>query len=147
MSKGFSTLELMIVVVMLGLAFAAAMPAFQGYADRARTAKAIGDVTSLSLQIERFELRTGRFPATLNELNVPIPLDPWDQQYVYLDLNYGSVIGPARKDGALVPINYDFDLYSIGADGQTAASLRAGQSRDDIVRANNGAFVGLGEDY
>lgn len=140
-------MELMIVVIMTGLLFAAAVPAFQGYAERARTAKAIGDVSSLSLQVERFELRTGRFPATLNELNVPIPLDPWDQAYVYLDLNYGQVIGPARKDGALVPINSDFDLYSIGPDGATAPSLRSAAARDDIVRANNGTFVGRGEDY
>jgi general secretion pathway protein G len=55
--------------------------------------------------------------------------------------------GPLRKDGKLNPLNTDYDLYSVGADGLSAGPLTAMQSRDDIVRANNGAFVGLGEDY
>ena len=56
-------------------------------------------------------------------------------------------MGGFRKDGNLNPLNTDFDLYSRGQDGDTAGPLSAQSSRDDIVRANNGAFVGLGEDY
>ncbi|MDH4073829.1 MAG: prepilin-type cleavage/methylation domain-containing protein, partial [Gammaproteobacteria bacterium] len=52
-----------------------------------------------------------------------------------------------RKDGSLNPLNTDFDLYSAGADGESAGPLSATKSRDDIVRANNGAFIGLGENY
>lgn len=55
--------------------------------------------------------------------------------------------GQARKDRNLVPINSDFDLYSMGRDGQSAPPLTAKVSRDDIVRANNGGFVGLASDY
>jgi general secretion pathway protein G len=46
-----------------------------------------------------------------------------------------------------VPINSDFDLYSVGRDGQSAPALTAKVSQDDIVRANNGGFVGLASDY
>ena len=52
-----------------------------------------------------------------------------------------------RKDKNLVPINTDFDLYSLGKDGLSAGPLTAKDSRDDIVRANNGAFIGRAEDY
>ena len=39
------------------------------------------------------------------------------------------------------------DLYSMGADGQTAKQVNAKVSLDDIIRANNGSFVGLGADF
>ena len=46
-----------------------------------------------------------------------------------------------------MPINTDFDLYSVGADGRTAAPLTARFSHDDVVRANNGSFIGLAVNY
>jgi general secretion pathway protein G len=55
--------------------------------------------------------------------------------------------GQARKDRSLVPINSDFDLFSMGRDGQSQPPLTAGPSRDDIVRGNDGGFVGRAADY
>ena len=55
--------------------------------------------------------------------------------------------GQARKDHNLVPINSDFDLYSMGRDRQSAGPLTSGPSKDDIVRASDGGFIGLGRDY
>lgn len=55
--------------------------------------------------------------------------------------------GKARKDRFLVPINSDYDLYSKGKDGESVAPLTASKSRDDVVRANDGAFVGLATDF
>ena len=52
-------------------------------------------------------------------------------------------IGGARKDRFLVPINSDFDIYSMGRDGQTVAPLTAKKSHDDIIRASDGGFYGL----
>jgi general secretion pathway protein G len=52
-------------------------------------------------------------------------------------------IGGARKDRFLVPINSDFDIYSMGRDGQTIAPLTAPKSHDDIIRASDGGFYGL----
>lgn len=46
-----------------------------------------------------------------------------------------------------MPINSDYDLYSKGKDGKSQKPLTAAASRDDIVRAGNGAFVGLASDY
>jgi len=55
--------------------------------------------------------------------------------------------GKVRKDHNLVPLNSDYDLYSMGKDGKSVSPLTAKASRDDIVRANNGAFVGLASEY
>jgi len=44
-------------------------------------------------------------------------------------------------------LNSDFDLYSSGEDKNSKGPLSAKESRDDIIRANNGAFIGLAEDY
>ena len=148
-AKGFGLLELIVVMVILTLLTSLAIPAYDGYAQRARVASAIGDISGLSLEIEKFRLRNnGRIPATLEEMGVVIPLDPWNQPYEFLNIPAaGPGKGDVRKDGKLNPLNTDFDLYSIGRDGKSAGPLSAKHSRDDIVRANNGAFIGLGEDY
>lgn len=148
-AKGFGLLELMVVLVVLTLLTTLALPAYDGYAQRARVAAAVGDISGLSLEVEKFRLKNnGRIPATLEEMGVVIPLDPWNQPYEFLNIPAaGPGKGKVRKDGKLNPLNTDFDLYSIGRDGRSAGPLSAKHSRDDIVRANNGAFIGLGEDY
>ena len=73
-------------------------------------------------------------------------LDPWGNPYEYLNIAQGGNQG-ARKDKSLVPINSTYDLYSKGRDGDSKKSLVPKVSQDDIVRANDGAFVGLALDY
>lgn len=63
------------------------------------------------------------------------------------DKDKGEEKGKPRKDRFLVPINTDFDLYSSGKDGRSQQNLDAHYSRDDIVRANDGRFVGLAIEY
>jgi general secretion pathway protein G len=55
----------------------------------------------------------------------------------------GGAIGQARKDRFLVPLNSTFDLYSMGKDGESQPPVSARVSHDDIIRANDGGFVGL----
>ena len=45
------------------------------------------------------------------------------------------------------PKNSDFDLYSMGKDGASVGPLTAKASRDDVVRASDGRFVGLASDF
>ena len=52
-----------------------------------------------------------------------------------------------RKDHFQVPVNSDFDLYSMGRDGQSRAPFTAEASYDDIVRASDGRFIGLVTDF
>ena len=72
--------------------------------------------------------------------------DPWGNPYQYLPIA-GTGKGGFRKDRFLVPINSDYDLYSMGADGASQAPLTAKTSQDDIVRANDGGFIGLASKY
>lgn len=55
--------------------------------------------------------------------------------------------GQMRKDQAMVPINSDYDLCRKGPDGVSVKPLIANDSRDDIIRASNGSFIGLASDY
>ena len=148
-TRGFGLIELMITLVILALLVSIAVPAYEGYAQRARVTRSIGDIGSISLEIERFQLaNNGALPAILAELGVDIPLDPWGRAYSYLNIAAaGAGVGAFRKDKNLNPLNTDFDLYSSGKDGESSGPLSAQASRDDIVRANNGAYIGLGEDY
>ncbi|MCA9739171.1 MAG: prepilin-type cleavage/methylation domain-containing protein, partial [Gemmatimonadetes bacterium] len=52
-----------------------------------------------------------------------------------------------RKNRFLVPLNSDFDLYSKGLDGTCVSPLTGATSQDDIVRANDGGFFGLGRNF
>ncbi len=147
--SGYSLIELLITLVLVGLMGAIALPMYGEYAERGRVNKAIGDLKSIELQIERFRLANrDRVPASLTELGTNLTVDPWGRNYVFLNIIDGSVtVGDVRKDGALNPLNTDYDLYSLGKDGETAKPLNAAKARDDVVRANNGAFLGLAEDY
>ncbi len=148
-SKGFGLLDLMVTLVIASLLVTLAVPAYEMFISRAKVAKAVGDIGSLSIAIERYRLNNqDRMPASLGELAIDVPLDPWGRPYSYLDIRAaGPGKGGLRKDGKLNPLNSDFDLYSLGRDGESKGPLSAKASRDDIVRANDGAFIGLGEDY
>ncbi|RLA25997.1 MAG: prepilin-type cleavage/methylation domain-containing protein [Gammaproteobacteria bacterium] len=148
-ASGFGLLELMIVLVVAGLLATLAIPAYNGVIHKARVERAIGDIGTIHIKIEEFQLKNNhQLPASLDDLSFDVGLDPWGQTYEFLNIEAaGPGNGGLRKDGKLNPLNTDYDLYSIGADGSTSGPLSAKSSRDDIVRANNGAFIGLGEDY
>ena len=147
--QGTGLLDLMLAVIIASLLAAVAIPAYDQFVDRAKVNRAIGDIGTISIELERFYVKNNRqLPNSLNELQIEIPLDPWGAPYQYLNIiNAGPGKGGFRKDGKLNPLNSDFDLYSMGEDGDSKGPLSAKASRDDIVRANNGAFIGLGEDY
>ncbi len=145
-TKGFGLLDLLLALIVASLLAALAVPVYGEYAGRARVTRAIGDIGSISVRIETFRRENDdRIPDSLDELNGTVPLDPWGNTYRYL--NIGSGKGSFRKDGNLNPLNTDFDLYSMGEDEDSKGPLSAKASRDDIMRANNGVFIGLGEDY
>jgi len=147
---------LLVVAIMITLA-AMGIPAFGDALDVANVAQAIGDIRTLQTELTRFAVVMGQLPESLDELGVSDLVDPWGQPYVYLNFAYAAKDqhwggseegeGKPRKDRFLVPINTTYDLYSIGEDGETDEDLLADKSQDDVVRANDGSFVGLASQY
>jgi general secretion pathway protein G len=98
-------------------------------------------------EIQGFLVNNGRLPNTLSEMGVADISDTWGNPFEYLSHTDVKGKGAFRKNRNLVPINTDYDLYSKGPDGDSKAPFTAKASRDDIVRANNGAFFGRVSDY
>lgn len=147
--NGFTLIELIIAVGIAATLTAMAVGGYGSYREKADIAIARGDIIEISTRIERFMLGAvpERFPNDLAEIG-GAPLDPWGNSYHYLNIaDLNPPKGKLRKDRSLVPINSDYDLYSSGPDGDSKAPLTAKASRDDIIRANNGRFIGVAEEY
>ena len=145
-TRGFTAIEVVIVLLILAVLVWIGVPSYQAYIARSQVVDAVTTVSLISKDIHNFEVRTGALPATLADVNYAGRLDPWGRPYVYLNLRTTHGAG-ARKDKSLKPINSDFDLYSVGADGVTAASLNNAASRDDVLRARDGGFYGTAEEF
>jgi general secretion pathway protein G len=141
-------LELMLTTFLVGVLAAIGIPSYQNAVLRTKIELA---------RTELMDIRTGvlasrgpdlKLPDTLDGVpNIP-RIDPWGHPYVYLYFNGPGVNrGDMRKDHNLVPINSEFDLYSKGKDGDSRPPLPVKPSRDDIVVARDGAFVGLARDF
>lgn len=117
---GFTLIELMIVVVILGLLATIVMPRILDRPEQARRMKAKIDIRRIESTLALFKTDTGRFPTTSESLEVlvsnpgikgynsdcyldKVPLDPWGNRYLYL---YPGVHSK------------DYDLESYGKDGE-----------------------------
>jgi general secretion pathway protein G len=145
--KGFTLIELLLVVAILGTLAAIAIPGYTSFVERAKITKVIAEFKAFESAIFAFKADNGRFPDTLAEAGLGNPVDQWGNPYVYYPMDNVPPGVKIRKDKSLHPINTDFDLFSMGADGNSVAPLTAKASHDDIIRANNGSYIGLAENY
>ena len=124
--KGFTLVELLIVVTILGILVAMVVPRLAGRTEQARRARAAADVQgNIPIALDLFELDTGSYPTSeqgLNALRVQPPgaqnwkgsylkqepVDPWSRPYRYV---YPGVKNPQ-----------DYDLFSLGPDGAEGTS-------------------------
>ena len=144
--RGFTLVEVVLIVAILGVLTTLVAGTYQGYRDRLKLDQAVSDILMLSTSITEFRADYKRLPADLAEIGKSTMLDPWGNPYQYVNHDTAPN-GSFRKDKNIVPINSDFDLYSKGKDGASQAPLTAQASRDDIIRANDGAFIGLASVY
>jgi general secretion pathway protein G len=147
--KAYTMVELLLAVAILGTLSAIAVPTYGNYRDKARNATAMVDIREMELDIVRFQAERGRLPDTLAEAGLTTLIDPWGRPYQYMKIQGVDKkdLKGVRKDRFVHPLNTDFDLYSMGKDGDSVPALTAKASHDDIIRANNGAFVGLASEY
>ena len=121
--RGFTLIEVLVVVVILGILAAFVVPKFFDKPGEARQVKARSDIQSLSTSLNMYRLDNFAYPSTNQGLEALVsqpgglpearnwkaggyvdrlPKDPWGRDYVYLS--------PGQRG--------DFDLYTLGADGQ-----------------------------
>jgi general secretion pathway protein G len=127
--KGFTLVELMLVVIIIGILVAMVVPRMAGRSEQARAAVAKADIEmNIATALRLYELDNGNYPSTDEGLDVLLtapsgaknwkgpylekkPVDPWGNPYQY------KCPGTHRPS--------DYDLYSLGKDGS--------ESADDVV--------------
>ncbi len=146
---GFTVLELMLTVMIITILASMITTSYGTYRARVQNAQAVTDITALEAAIGSYAMDNHALPASLDDLGPGYAAmrDPWGSLYQYANHGADSDTGKFRKDKNIVPINSDFDLYSVGPDRDSRPPLTAPASRDDIVRANNGRFVGPASSY
>lgn len=144
---GFTLIEILIAIAIIGVLASLAIPKYADYRERARVYQAVTEIHTMSVTISHYILDVRSPPDTLAQVGAAGKLDPWGRPYQYFNLISKKGNGQARKDKQLNPINTDFDLYSVGKDGSSQSSLMAKTSRDDVIRAGDGRFIGLAEDF
>ena len=154
-SQGFTLLEIMIVVAIIGVLAAITTPALLKYRTKAKNILAIAEIKLLEQEIKLYQVKHEKLPESITEVKLGIINDPWGNPYQYLKLAYdedeekpkGKDKGKPRKDHFMTPVNTDFDLYSMGRDGKSAAPFTATASFDDIVRVSDGRYIGLVSEF
>ena len=155
--RGFSLFELLIVLVIASILalFGSALfggdinceDAKPGPIARAKIANVIGAIGAVHLKVQMFELNNNRLPTSLSELKGVELTDPWGNAYQFLDHSTVNGNGPKRKNRNMVPVNRDYDIYSMGPDGKTATPFTSIPGQDDIVMAGDGAYFGIACKY
>jgi general secretion pathway protein G len=147
---GFTLIELLIVIGILSVLTTIGLFKYTAFIEQTKVTKAIADIKQLAQLIGDFNEAHDRYPETLDELGKGTFNDPWGNPYQYVNIAEDDKKGAdkqgARRDRNQKPINTYYDLWSNGADGDYQQQVNGAKSRDDVIYAWDGDFVGLGKD-
>jgi general secretion pathway protein G len=146
-NRGFTLVELMVSIGIVALIAAIGLPSYISYKQRACVAAATMDIMTIATAINRYNTVNNLPPPDLATIGFDTLLDPWGRPYVYLSFTGLNGKGKMRKDKNLNPLNTQYDLYSLGADGQSKPPLTVPESKDDVILANDGNYIGLASNY
>jgi general secretion pathway protein G len=144
--QGFTAVELVIAFLITAILAVIAIPAYLGYVEKSRVTGAVTDIRQLETAIDTYHTEFASYPGALDHVTDGGFLDPWENGYAYLNIQIAGM-GEVRRDKSLNPLNTDYDLYSMGNDGLSRKALGNKESLDDVIRANDGAYVGLASRY
>lgn len=131
--QGFTLVELLLVLVILGALAAIVVPKFAGRTQQAKEQQAVTQISSFETALNSFEVDNGYYPqgneGLLDLITPPknasnwrgpymkdVPLDPWGNEYIYENPGKVNVAG--------------FDIVSAGPDGRTG-------TEDDVTNFGN----------
>jgi len=136
--RGFTLVEMLIVVAIIMIIMALAVPTFGKIKNQAKISRCMSEIRGLEREIAAYATEKGSYPPGLADINRGELRDPWGTLYSYS--------APTREDVG-VRINTDYDLYSKGENGTNAPSINDALSDDDVIRGDDGAYVGLAIKY
>jgi general secretion pathway protein G len=144
--NGFTIIEMLLVIAAVSLIIVLAVPVYHNYQEHHNVKQATRDISVINVSVIKYLLANNKLPVDLSAVGMSSMQDPWGNPYQYI--NHGaSLPNQHRKDKSLLPINNDYDIYSLGKDSNTALTLTEKFARDDIVLANNGKWIGKVETY
>jgi general secretion pathway protein G len=144
---GLTLIELLVVIAIIGILAAGLLPEIFGVINDAKYSRAVQDVNSFFKEATTHRAKTGEFPSNWSDLGYDHPpVDPWGNEYI-LNNHDDITPGKRRSDGPTIPINDNIDIFSPGPDGEWKKSILATPSKDDVILAEDGGYVGKAGDY
>lgn len=149
-NRGFTLVEITLVVAIIGILAAVSIPTYQDQVTRTKAHRAMGEIRTISNEITAYSADNGgALPNSLADIRRGGLLDPWNRPYVYYNFASAAPAPPAAaaplQDNLAIELNKDFDLYSLGPNGVTAVVGGVPDADDDIVRSNDGVYIDLRE--
>jgi general secretion pathway protein G len=152
-NKGFTLVELLVVVAILAVLAAILLPKFLGYADRSREATAMKDIRSMCTVVEAFAATDGNYPEASLDTDNPRSIasimqskgvnwtgdttgktDPWGNPYYYDVVDDYYCIASSGKNGTL---GDNDDICNIGGKVSKKASGLDGNAIPSATPGNN----------
>jgi general secretion pathway protein G len=124
LARGFTLIEIMVVVIIIGLLAAVIVPSIMGRVGDARVAKAKQDIQAMSTALTLYRLDNFKYPTTDQGLKALVqqPADPnirnWRKGGYIQDGNLKDPWGNDYQYTYPGTHGHEYDLYSFGADGQ-----------------------------